>query len=200
MPRKPINPWLDFSNQNNMSLIIDPYRFESGVIPDSELLFSSLSGSQGGWLFGRDDSFSRLGHADFVSASAIVITKMVFDIAREAGSIAGKKFKAQLWSVSGNNLGSLLCESDEVDGDDAWTKTSVDFNFSTLCNVAAGVNYHITLMMVGGDDSVNYARGYYTPSVFPGYLTSFGNTGVNTFPGTFAGTYNVQMQIWGYYN
>ena len=75
---------------------------------------------------------------------------------KAAGSITGKTFTVEVYTLSGNDLNALQGTSDGVTGSDAWNLTWVEFTFSSPFVLSASTDYGIVVTMNEADGS-NYA-------------------------------------------
>ena len=98
-----------------------------------------------------------MGQGEFDPGEDISICKVVVDLKLKSGSITGKTFYCQVWTMSGTSLDVLQGESDGVTGDDAWDNELVDFEFSSSVDLSNGTEYCIVVTMKEYDGS-NYAE------------------------------------------
>lgn len=117
------------------------------------------TGTGTSWNLGSSTSNYSFGIFGWSPASSGSICRVKFTLTKVSGSITGKTYVAQVYTQSGNNQGSLVGQSDGVTGSDAWSLTSVTFEFSSTASVASGTSYIVSVTGNSGDAS-NYARGF----------------------------------------
>ena len=79
-------------------------------------------------------------------------------LTKTGGSITGKTFYAQIWTIDGSNnlLVQQGSDSDGITGSDAWSDTEVTFTWASPITMAANTTYAMVLTMKEVD-AVNYA-------------------------------------------
>ena len=128
--------------------------------PICSILFSNQATSAD--TFGTTDQKVYLGSLYTFATSANVCsfqTKLI----KSAGDISAISYKVQIYTLSANNLNTLVGESDSVLGDNSWSATWVTFPVTVPFSVAAGTSYAIVITS-GTYDASNYASGYYAAS------------------------------------
>lgn len=162
------------------------------------LLYDGINSTgEGQWDFQDQNSHYYSGNYNFTVSANCTVTEIKFKLSKINGSITGLTYFAAVYNMSGNNLGTVVGTSDGVTGSDSWAKTTVSFTFSTPASLTTSGTYAVLVYTSGTIGTTNYAATWYTtPTVIPGQMTYFSNTGVNQFVGTF-GNYDIQFQIWG---
>lgn len=95
------------------------------------------------------------------------------------GTISGKTYVCEIWTMTGGNLNAKLYSSAGVAGVDAWADAVVPFSFSGVtANVTSATPYAITAT-VNGSDGSNAARLRCTaPGGISGNLMNWDVSGV----------------------
>src|SRR5574340_127761 len=119
--------------------------------------------SSGGQV-GNDDAHYYGGNGVAITGTKC-ICKVSFSLYAH-GTITSKSYTAKIWTLSGNNLNTLLGTSDAVTGS-SWSHVFVDFSFPTCVSVS-DATVAVTLDQ-GGTDGTNF--------VDMDYATSNGYTG-----------------------
>ena len=102
-----------------------------------------------------------VGQGEFDPGEDISICKATLYLSQLGGSITGKTFYCQVWTMSGTSLGTLQGESDGVAGVNTWAYDAVDFEFSTSVDLSNGIDYCIVITMKEVD-AINYAQTLFT--------------------------------------
>ena len=122
----------------------------------------------------------RTGLIGYTNASLIYICGADFLMTYVAGDISGLTFKAYVYSLSGNNLDTLLATSSTtISGNNSWSHTTNHFEFSTAAIVAPGTRVAVFVQPTQAGDNANYARiDVQDTDVFtPGSLATWNSTG-----------------------
>lgn len=73
------------------------------------------------------------------------VCRVDFVLEKVGASIAGRTFRAEIWTLVSDNLTTKLGSSTGVAGNDLWNKTVVPFSFSSCVNVSSGTVYAFVL-------------------------------------------------------
>jgi hypothetical protein len=93
------------------------------------------------------------------------ICKVIAKISKTAGDISGKTFVLRVWTDDSRDLGTNVCSSGGITGNNSWSATSLEIDLTNCtgascsasgCSLSASTNYHFTMDMGETDDS-NYA-------------------------------------------
>ena len=106
---------------------------------------------------GYDTSFYYMGQQTVPGANVNVTS--VSWVLSKAGTISGSfTYACKIFTMSGNDLGTLTGTSDTVLGDNGWSETTVVFTFSSPVTLASGTDYAFALQRIdGGTSTSNYA-------------------------------------------
>ena len=99
-------------------------------------------------------SAQRYGGGLWAASSSGSVCKVRFKLTA-TGTISGLSYTVRIYSLSGNNLDTLLGTSDAVTGVDAWSATNVDFTFASPVSVSSGTSYGVVITS-GANDAANY--------------------------------------------
>jgi hypothetical protein len=77
--------------------------------------------------------------------SGDAICNVSIKMTKTGGDISGKTYKVFIYSLSGNDLGTLLATSDAVTGSNSWSQTTVSFGFSSPYTVSSTATYAIVV-------------------------------------------------------
>jgi len=122
----------------------------------------------------------RTGLIGYTNASLIYICGADFLMTYVAGDISGLTFKAYVYSLSGNNLDTLLATSSTtISGNNSWSHTTNHFDFATAAPVSPGTRVAVFVQPTQAGDNANYARiDVQDTDVFtPGNLATWNSTG-----------------------
>lgn len=122
----------------------------------------------------------RTGLIGYTNAATINICGADFLMTYVAGDISGKTFKAYVYSLSGNNLDTLLATSSTtISGNNSWSHTTNHFEFSTPAIVSPGTRVAVFVQPTQAGDNSNYARidVQDTDVLTPGNLATWNSTG-----------------------
>jgi hypothetical protein len=114
------------------------------------------SGNSGSYNIGSVDANYYAGQTVWDPAASISVCRLDFNLTKSAGSITGFSYAAQIYTLSGTALNTLLATSDSVTGSDAWSATTVTFSFSSPPALSSGTQYALVVTRNGFDGS-NYA-------------------------------------------
>lgn len=99
-------------------------------------------------------SAQRYGGGLWAASSSGSVCKVRFKLTA-TGTISGLSYTVRIYSLSGNNLNTLLGTSDVVTGVDAWSANNVDFTFASPVAVSSGTSYGVVITS-GANDAANY--------------------------------------------
>lgn len=173
--------------------------------PAEVILFDSFDSGSSGWQFDSagDTTEYYAGQRTMIISPGITITKIKMKLNGGFWTSYSKFSIKVCANLSGDTIdpASPLGESDEVDGDAAWSNTMVVFPFITPLVISART---IGLALGASSRKAGYAAsGTNTQAMFTtaipltGQMVSFGSDGAVKYHDTF-GAYDLQMQIWGY--
>lgn len=121
---------------------------------------SVVTGSLGA---GSDVSAYYTGQQDYDPGATFTGCK-ISAVLSASGTISGKTIVMKVWSQTGTALNAVLYTSASVTGNNSWSQTVVDFDFSsTPISWSNGTLYSITIDF-GGTDASNYVPMHYTAS------------------------------------
>lgn len=158
--------------------IINPYRFAGGgaSCPADGTPDETGSGTDGQH-FGLNTDHFRAGVKNWSNGSARSICKTGLRIASVSGSITAFTYYCTIYTVSGNNLGTVVATSDGQTGNDSWGGTIVRFTFASPVALSASTNYHITFHRnTVGDNTVDA-----TNRANASYLSGGGGSATGSF-------------------
>lgn len=102
-----------------------------------------------------DASTTYGGEAGLTPAATHTITQVDFMLASITGSLTGKNFTVEVYTMSGTSLNTLVGSSDNVAGASITVNTWTPATFSTPATITAGTPYAIVLTM-SGIDGINH--------------------------------------------
>lgn len=84
------------------------------------------------------------------------ITKATFSLTLGNGDVTSKSYTCRIYTLSGNNLDTLVGTSVAISGTNSWNSTPVNFIFSTPVDFSASTSYGIAIAIEQVDDGSNY--------------------------------------------
>lgn len=108
---------------------------------------------------GSDGSAAYVGQISYDPGANITVCKITATLSA-VGTISGQTWRMEIWTLSGNDLDTLVQASSGVTGNNGWSETEVDFTFAGAA-LSSGTGYAVVLTM-GAADAANYVQFHYT--------------------------------------
>lgn len=120
-----------------------------------------------------------IGQYQWQNASSRCICKVSFFLTKSAGDISSKTYSSTIHLVPTADFGTLLGTSANVNGNNSWSATEVEFAFSPCVTVDAATNIAITISPNQAADGSNYAMATYdsTGGTITGSTSRFTDSG-----------------------
>lgn len=155
------------------------------------------------WPIGNNANLYYAGQYNWSDASIRTICKAVVKISKSAGDISGKTLVFRIWTDNANDLGTNICSSANITGDNAWSSTSLEIDMANCtggncsangCALSASTVYHFTIDM-GGIDAANYASFLRTnSSTGVGMVNGWDVSKQDVYTGAFP-NYDIQLRL-----